>query len=234
MGNGEHRARVGLQELLEPQHAFGVQVVGGLVQKQQVGGLQQQTAERHATALAAGEDAHRRVGVGALQRVHGLGELGIQIPPVGGVDLVLQAAHLVHERVEVGVRCGHLLADLVEAGHLGQHIGEGHLDVLQDGLVLIQRRLLLQDAHGVAGGQARLAVGHLFQPRHHLQQGRLAHAVGTHDADLRAGVERQRDVVQNDLVAHRLAGLVHLVDELCHSAPVPSGAALKMRRGVCC
>ena len=216
MGDGQHRARIVLEELLEPQHAFGIQVVGGLVQKQQVGGLQQQAAQGHATALAAREDSHGRVGVGALQRVHGLGELGIQIPPVGGIDLVLELAHLVHERVEVGVRCCHLLADLVEAGHLGQHVGEGHLDVLQDGLVLIQRRLLLQDAHGVAGREPCVAVGHLFQPRHHLQQGGLAHAVGAHDADLRARVEGQGDVIEDDLVTHGLTRLVHLVDEFRH------------------
>ena len=230
VGDGEHGARVGLQVLFEPEHRFGVQVVGGLVEEQQVGLLQKQAAQRHATALAAGKDAHGRVRVGALQRVHGLGELGVEVPPVGGVDLVLQFAHLVHERVEVGVGRGHLLADLVEALHLGQHIGEGHLNVLEDGLVLFKRRLLQKNAHGVAGRQARLAVGNLLEAGHDLQQGGLAHAVGPHDADLRAGVERQRNVVQNNLVAHRLAGLVHLVDELCHDAPVPSARFLGSQR----
>ena len=98
--------------LFEPEHRLGVQVVRGLVEQQQVGRFQKQAAQRHATALAAGKDAHRRVGVGALQRVHGLGELAVQVPCVGGVDLGLQLAHLVHERVEVGVGRGHLLADL--------------------------------------------------------------------------------------------------------------------------
>ena len=52
--DGQHRAGVGAQELLQPQHRLGVQVVGGLVEQQQVGRLQQQLAQRHATALAAG------------------------------------------------------------------------------------------------------------------------------------------------------------------------------------
>ena len=89
--DGQHRAGVGAQELLQPQHRLGVQVVRGLVEQQQVGRFQQQAAERHAPALAAGKHAHRRVGVGALQRVHGLRELAVQVPRVGGVYLGLAA-----------------------------------------------------------------------------------------------------------------------------------------------
>ena len=195
-------------------------MVGGLVEKQQVGGLEQQTAQRHATTLAAGEHVHRHIGVGALQRVHGLGQLAVQVPAVGRVDGVLQLAHLLHKRVEVGVGLAHERADLVEAGDVGLHVGERHLDVLKDGLVLVQRRLLLQDAHRVAGGQARVAVADLLDAGHDLEQRGLAHAVRAHHADLRAGVERQGDIIEDDLVAVRLARLVHLVDELCHDAPL--------------
>ena len=217
MGDGEHGAGVVLEELLEPQHALRVEVVGRLVEQQQVGRLEQQLAQRDAPALATRQHADRHVGVGALQRVHGLGELRVEVPSVGGVDLVLQAAHLVHQRVEVGVGGGHLLADLVEALDLGDDVAERLLDVLQDGLVLVERRLLLQDAHRVAGGEARLAVGDLLEAGHEAQQRRLAHAVGAHDADLGAGEKGKRHVVEDDLVAVRLARLVHLVDEFCHT-----------------
>ena len=216
--DGEHGAFVVVQELLQPQHAFGVQVVGRLVEQQQVGRLQQQAAQRHAAALAAREHVDRHVGVGALQRVHRLRQLAVQIPAVLGVDLVLELAHLVHELVEIRVGIGHLGADLVETLNFGQNVGERHLDVLKDGLVLVQRRLLLQDAHGVAGRQARLAVGDLLEARHQLEQRGLAHAVGAHHADLGAGIKRQRHVVQDHLVAVRLARLVHLVDEFRHVA----------------
>src|SRR5699024_2423667 len=40
--------------------------------------------------------------------------------------------------------------------------------------------------------------------------------VGPHDAYLGAGEERQRDVVQDDLVAMRLARRMHLVNEFWH------------------
>ena len=225
MGDGHDGAGVVVQELLEPQDALGVQVVGRLVKKQQVGGLEQQAAQGHATALAAGQDRDGGVGVGALQRVHRLGELAVQVPAVGGVNLVLQLAHLGHQRVVVGVGVGHLLADGVEALDLGDDVGEGLLDVLLDGLVLVQRGLLQKDAHGVAVGQARLSVGDVLQACHDLEQRGLARAVGAHDADLGAGEEAHGHVVQDHLVALGLAHLVHLVDELCHLyLPVVVGA----------
>ena len=92
-----------------------------------------------------------------------------------------------------------------------------------DRLVLLERRLLLQDAHGEAGREPRLAVRDLFEAGHDLEQGGLAHAVGPHHAYLRAGEERQRDVVQDDLVAMRLARLVHLVNELWHKRAFLAG-----------
>ena len=236
--DGQHRAGVVPQELLEPEHRFRVQVVRGLVEQQQVGRLEQQAAERHAAPLAAGEVVDRFVGVGALQRVHGLGELAVKVPAVRGVDLGLELAHLLHERVEVGVGLGHLHADGVEALHLREDVAEGLLDVLEDRLILVEGRFLEQDAHGIARREARLAVRDLLEAGHGLEQGGLAHAVRPHDADLRAGVERQRHVVEDDLVAVRLAGLMHLVNEFWHVELSGSGfvraRAIVARAGLMC
>ena len=151
-----------------------------------------------------------------MQGVHGLAELGIDIPAVGGVDLVLELSHLGHEGVHVAIRVAHLLADLVEAIDLGNHIAKRHAHVLDDGLVIVERRLLLQDAHGVARGKPGIAVGDLLDTGHDLEQGRLTHAVRTHDADLGTGIEAQGHVVKNHLVAMGLASLIHLVDKLRH------------------
>ena len=214
--DGKHRALVVVQEVLEPQDRLGVQVVRGLVEQQQVGSFEQQLAQGHATALAAGKYVDRHVGIGQLQGVHGLAELGIDIPAVGGINLVLELSHLGHEGVHVAIRVAHLLADLVEAIDLGDHVAKCHAHVLDDGLVIVERRLLLQDAHGVAGGEPGVAVGDLLNTGHDLKQGRLAHAVGAHDADLGTGVEAQGHVVKDYLVAMGLASLIHLVDKLRH------------------
>ena len=216
MRDGEHRTRVVLEELLEPQHALRVEMVGRLVEKQQVRCLKEQAAQRHAAALAAGEHVHRRIRVGALQRIHGLRELALEVPAIGRVDLVLQVAHLLHERIEIGVRLGHLLANLVEALHLGDDVRKRLLDVLDDGLVLVERRLLEQDTHGIARRQTRLARRDFLHACHDLEQRVLAHAVGANHADLRSREEAHGHVVEDHLVTVCAARAIHLVDELCH------------------
>ena len=112
VGDGEHGAGVLRQVLLEPEHALGVEVVRGLVEQQEVGLLQQQLAERDAALLTAGEELDLGVARRGAQRVHRLLELRVEVPAVGGVDLVLQLRHLGAERVVVGVGVGVLLADL--------------------------------------------------------------------------------------------------------------------------
>ncbi len=217
MGHGDHGAGVLVQELFEPQDRFGVQVVGGLVEQQQVGGLKQQLAQRHTAAFATRAHGDRGVGVGALQRVHRLLELRVEVPAVRGVDLGLQLAHLVHQRVEVGVWIRHLLAYLVEARDFLRDITERHLDVLAHGLVVVERRLLLQDADGEARGQCRLAVADGVEARHDFEQCGLAHAVGADHTDFRARQEAQRDVVENHAVSVSLTGVDHLIDKLSQS-----------------
>lgn len=205
--------------LFEPLHALGVEVVGGLVEEQQVGLGQQQLAQRDAAALTTGQVGHRLVGRRAAQRVHGLLELRVEVPRVGMVELLLQPAHLLHQLV--GVVGGHQLGDLVEAVELDLDLAQALFDVAANGLLLVQRRLLQQDADGRVVGQEGVTVVRLVQARHDPQDARLAGAVGPNDADLGAWIEAQRDVVQDHLVAVRLADLLHRVDELSHAAVVP-------------
>ena len=53
VGDDEDGARIVAQVALEPQHRFGIEVVGRLVEQQKLGLLQQQPAQRDAAALAA-------------------------------------------------------------------------------------------------------------------------------------------------------------------------------------
>ena len=107
VGDGEYGTVVLRQVLLEPQHALGVEVVGGLVEQQQVGLLQQQLGQRDAALLTTGEVRDRRVAGRGAEGIHRLLELGVEVPGVGGVDLFLQGAHLGEQGVEVGVGLGH-------------------------------------------------------------------------------------------------------------------------------
>ena len=101
-----------------------------------------------------------RVAGRAAQRVHRLLELRVEVPRVGGVDRLLERAPLGEERVEVRVGLRHERGDLVEALLLGEDVGHGLLDVAEDRLLLVERRLLEQDADAVPRGEARLSPGY--------------------------------------------------------------------------
>src|SRR5664280_1252632 len=58
----------------------------------------------------------------------------------------------------------------------------------------------------------------MIKPGHDPQDAGLAGAVRADNADLRAGQEGQRDVVENDLVAVGLADLAHGEDVLGHTS----------------
>ena len=216
MGDRHDGAGVLGQVLLQPGDALRVQVVGGLVEQQQVGRLQQQLAERDPAALTTGELGHVGVRRRAAQRVHGQFELGVDVPGVEVVQLLLELAHLLHQLV--GVVGGHLLGDLVEPLQLGLGLGDRLLDVAEHGLGLVERGLLGEHADGVAGHQPGLAVARLVQPCHDLEEAGLTGAVRTEHTDLGSRQEAQRDVVEHDLVAVRLARLFQDVDVLGHGA----------------
>src|SRR6478735_3759705 len=80
VGDGDDGAGVLLEVLLEPEHALGVEVVGGLVEEQQVGRLEEELAEGDAALLTTGQDGDVRVRRRAAERVHRLLELRVEVP----------------------------------------------------------------------------------------------------------------------------------------------------------
>lgn len=158
VGHGKDSAGVLSQVLLKPKYALSVQVVGGLIKEQEVGLLQEKLAQCYAAALTTGEDCDIGISRRAAQCVHGLLELGIDVPGISSINGFLKLAHLVQERLVVRIRVGHFFGDLIEALDLAVDLANTLLDIAQDGLFLVQRRFLQEDAHGVAGAQAGLAV----------------------------------------------------------------------------
>ena len=218
MGHREDGAGVALEVVLEPLHRLGVQVVGGLVEQQQVGLLQQELAQCDATPLSTGEVVDECLRRRAAQGVHRLVELGVDVPRADGVEVVLQLAGLGAQGVVVGVGLGHLGVGGLQARHLGLDLGHRLLDVLEHRGALRERRLLLEHADARVGVAHEVAVVGVVEPGHQLQQRRLAHAVGTDDADLRPVQERERHVVEDDLVAVGLADVAERDYVVSHGA----------------
>ena len=165
--------------------------------------------ERHAPLLAARQLRHVRVARRAAQRVERLLHLRVEIPQALRLDLVLQLGHLVGGLV--GVVGGDLVV-AVDQRLLLRHALHGVAEHVLGGIEL---RLLGQVADADAVRRPGLADEVLDLAGHDLEQGRLAGAVQPDHADLGAGKERQRDVLQ-DLLAPRigLGELVHVIDVL--------------------
>ncbi len=90
MGDGHDGSRELLQVLLQPGHALGVQVVGRLVEQQQIRPLQEHLAQGHPPPLAARQLVDVRIRRRQAQGIHGDLQRAIDIPALGRVDGVLQ------------------------------------------------------------------------------------------------------------------------------------------------
>ena len=164
MGDRHDGARVLGQVALQPRHRLCVEMVGGLVEQQQIRRFQQQPAQRHAAALAARERAHGSVGRRQAQRVHRVFELGLEVPRARRVDLGLNGGELV--RGLIGV-VGRQLVEAIQQRLLVRH---ALLDVAAHVLVLVEHRLLRQHAHARPRRERRLAAKLLIRARHDPQQ----------------------------------------------------------------
>ena len=206
-----------LEVLLEPRDRLGVEMVRRLVEEEQVGPLEEEPAQGHAPPLAAGDLRDVRVGRRAAQRVHRRLERPVQLPAVRRLDGVLDAAVLGHDLLHLGVRQAlpHLLGELVEALEERLDRCDAFLDVLEDGLLRIELRVLREEPDARPFGRVRLAGELLLDARHDPEDRRLARAVQAEDADLGAGKEREVDAPE-DLPLRRddLPEVLHREDVL--------------------
>ncbi len=188
MGDQDHAAGIFAQMAFQPAGGFGIQMIGRLVEQQNVGRIEQQPAQRHPAPLAARQRGHVGRAVGAAQRIHRLVDLAVEIPKPLRLDLVLQLGHLVGGFVGV---IGRDLVEAVEERLLRRHAQH---DVAAHVERSIELRLLRQIADPDAVGRPGLAGEFLVHPRHDPHQGGLAGAVDADDTDLGPGIERQPDV----------------------------------------
>jgi hypothetical protein len=199
MGDGDHGAGVLGEVALQPGHGLGVQVVGGLVEEEEVGALEEQPAQCHAAPLAAGEPGHLGVRRGQAQGVHGDLQGAVELPGVGGVDGVLDLALLGEQLVHlVG---GEVLAeagvDVVEPLEERAGLGDAFLDIAEDVFGVVEPGLLRQVADLGALGGPGLAGELCDLAGHDLEQRALAGAVQAQHADLRSGEEREPDALED-------------------------------------
>ncbi len=221
MGDRDHGPLILFEVLLQPAHRLRVEVVGGLIQKQEVRLLQQGPGQGHASLFAAGEVLDGRVARGGPDGPHE--DLGhpVQLPAIAGLDLVQKPALLGDQAIHlVGILdLAEALRDLLVTRQQGHDVGGSLAHVLQDRQVGIQLRFLGDVPDGDAGGGLGMTLEVAVFGGHDPQERALAGAVGTQDADLGAGKEGQGDVLEDLFLAVHLVQVVHGEDVLIGHEP---------------
>ena len=206
MGDHHHRAAKLADQPFQPQDAIEVEVVGRLVEQQQVGFGDQRAGERHALDATAREAGDQHVGRQTQAGQHLLHTL-VQPPGVGRFHRVLQFVQAGKRRR--GGRFGHRMHRRVvihqQAGGIAQAVGDGgeHL-ALQD-----EVRLLRHVGHLEAVLPPHRAVVQRRLPGQRAQQAGLARAVAADQRHPFAGIELEVGMGQQIHMAEGQAGVLY-------------------------
>ncbi|MET3917431.1 hypothetical protein ABID97_004213 [Variovorax sp. OAS795] len=150
----------------------------------------------------------------------------------GGGDDGFELGLLGRQRVEVGVFGPIGDVHLFESRLGGKHRAHRLLDRFAHRVLGIELGFLLQVADRHPGHGQRLSLELLVHTRHDLEQRGLARPVQAEHADLGAGEERKRNVLQElPLGRHGLADAVHRIDVLSHLGVVTLGSGDSGNRG---
>ncbi len=215
MGHGDDRARVHLEGPLQPGHGLRIEVVGRLIEEEQVRLGQEQPAQRDPPPFTPRERAHVGITRREPESIHGDLERAVELPRAGGVDLGLEVGLLGQERVDIGVGFAEGRADLVVAVDQLLGLTDPLGDVAGNILGLVELGLLSEVPNREPGGQPSLTREPVVLARHDPQQRRLARPVGADDPDLCARVEGEVDPPEHFAVGRIEAReTAHGVDEL--------------------
>ena len=175
MRDGDYRAGILLEMLLEPVDRLSVKVVGRLVEEEDIGLLEKETAEGNSTAFTTREGGYFLVVGRTLERVHRAFELTVDIPCVSSIELILQfsltrnqGVHLIGIFQHIGVSEG--LVDLVK---LSEQIHDGlhtFAHNFKHGLVRIELRLLLKVSHRITWREYNFALIFLVDTCYNLEE----------------------------------------------------------------
>jgi hypothetical protein len=203
----EDRAGIGAQEGLEPEDRLEVEVVGRLVEEQDLGPGQEDAGKGHAHPPATRELADVALDLSGAKAEPGQDGLGARAELVAA-QLLVAGLHLAvagDDRVEVLVGLGHAGLEggqldaqgggLAGAGHgLGQHRAAARV-----------AGVLAEVADGEPAGPLDVAGVRRFLADDEPEQRGLAGAVGADQADLLTRVELERGVDEQELRAVLLA-----------------------------
>ncbi len=186
MADDHHRAAIALQEVLQPHHAFEIEIIGRLVEQKEVRRAEQDRGEGHAHAPAAGELRTRTKLVGGREAEAGQ---NLRRPCRRGIGVDrIEPVIDVAQRMRVALMLGG--GQQPRALRIGGEHGveQAHLGA---------RRLLRHRADAPGARPADLAVVGMELAEDHLEQRRFARAVAPDKAHAPPGGEARGRPVQD-------------------------------------
>ena len=150
VGHCNDGAGVVLERALQPGDRLGVEMVGGLVEEEEVGLGEEETGHGDTSNLAAGKVLNAPVAGWCAEGVHRDLDRALEIPGTGGFDLGFEVGLFGTEFLVVSVGIAPGGEHLVVLGkHCRRIAGTVH-HVFEDGLGRIELGFLLQHADRVA------------------------------------------------------------------------------------
>ena len=185
----DHGAGIGGEVVLEPLYRDDVEVVGGLVEEEEVGVAQEQFGQLDAHLPAAAEDGHRAVEVAVLESQAQQHLLGLFLPTAAAKE------GQVFGQLVVAFQKACIFCTLI-VGAIGDFSGEAFLlslevvegaesgeSFLKDGTDGVGHHLLRQVTHGLARRHDEGAALRLLPAAENLQKGGFAGPIQTNKAD---------------------------------------------------
>ena len=209
VGDDHDTALVVRKVMLQPAERLDVQMVGGLVEQQNIGLAGELDAQGETGLLSSAQmaDGHIDQGIVKAETAQNAQATAAELEtPVGNKPLVEGGELTGQDVIGLLPACGlYALVELAlqfsKACFVTEQGGEGVVHMVEGGFVLVailafggKGTLLGEDPQGLALGQIHLALGGLVFSRDHFEQGGLAAAVDADDAQLVTLVQRKRDV----------------------------------------
>ena len=220
MGDADDRTGILMQMLLQPVNRLGIEVVGRLIEQEDIGLLQKQTTEGNASAFTTREILDNRILIGATKRIHRATELLVEIPSIALVKLLLKLTLTSNKRIEIGIRISKRLVDFIK---LSQHIHDGlhtFLHHFANGFLRVELRILLQISHRIPGREYYISLVVMLYTCNNLKQSRFAGTIHTDNTYFCAIKKGEVDVVEDFLLrGERLAHTHHRENDffiVCH------------------
>ncbi len=193
----DHGARPLVEHVLQPADAIDVQVVGRLVQQQDVRIAEQRLRQQHAQLPARRHGAHRPL---VLRGRHPEAKQQLARARLGRVAAVLGVLRLqVRRAQELRLPRLWIRVDGVALAHRGPHLGVAHQHHVEHALVLEGELVLAQPSHPLAGVDRHRPRARLQLAAQDLHERRLAAAVGADQAVAVAAAELDGDVLEQGL-----------------------------------